>query len=129
MVRPRGRIYFNSVLKKREREHFPLSHWRDERGVPATGRRRFAAGLGWLGQRGKQSIGYLEPVLHQLPASAFNDIVPLTFGTGVGVTTLDSNEQYATGIPGMATTSGWDLTTGFGSPKVPLFVAGLAAAP
>jgi hypothetical protein len=49
--------------------------------------------------------------------------------TGAGVTTLDSNEQYGTGIPGMATTSGWDLTTGFGSPKVALFVAGLAAAP
>ena len=80
-------------------------------------------------QNGKQPIGYLEPVLYQLPASAFNDTVPLTFGTGAGVTVLDSNEQYDTGIPGMATTSGWDLTTGFGSPNVPLFVAGLAAAP
>src|SRR5947208_13205457 len=80
-------------------------------------------------QNGKQPIGYLEPVLYQLPASAFNDTVPLTFGTGAGVTALDSNEQYGTGIPGMATTSGWDLTTGFGSPNVPLFVAGLAAAP
>lgn len=80
-------------------------------------------------QNGKPSIGYLEPVLYQLPASAFNDTVPLTFGTGAGVITLDSNEQYGTGIPGMATTSGWDLTTGFGSPKVALFVAGLAAAP
>jgi len=80
-------------------------------------------------QNGKQPIGYLEPVLYQLPASAFNDTVPLTFGTGAGVTALDSNEQYGTGIPGMTTTSGWDLTTGFGSPNVPLFVAGLAAAP
>lgn len=80
-------------------------------------------------QNGKQPIGYLNPVLYQLPASDFNDTVALTFGTGAGVTTLGSNQQYGTGIPGMATTSGWDLTTGFGSPKVPLFVAGLAAAP
>ena len=80
-------------------------------------------------QNGKQPIGYLNPVLYQLPASDFNDTVALTFGTGAGVTTLNSNEQYATGIPGVATASGWDLTTGFGSPKVALFVAGLAAAP
>ena len=80
-------------------------------------------------QHNKQPIGYLNPVLYQLPASAFTDVVPLVFGTGPGVTTLNSNEQYGTGIPGMATTSGWDLTTGFGSPNVPLFVAGLAAAP
>jgi len=80
-------------------------------------------------QEGKQPIGYLNPVLYQLPASAFNDTVPLTFGTGAGVTTLDSNQQYGTTIQGMLTSSGWDLTTGWGSPKVPLFVAGLAAAP
>jgi subtilase family serine protease len=80
-------------------------------------------------QEGKQPIGYLNPVLYQLPASAFNDTVLLTFGTGAGVTTLDSNQQYGTRIQGMPTTSGCDLTTGWGSPKVPLFVAGLAAAP
>ena len=80
-------------------------------------------------QEGKQPIGYLNPVLYQLPASAFNDTVPLTFGTGAGVTTLDSNQQYGTTIQGMLTSSGWDLTTGWGSPNVPLFVAGLAAAP
>ena len=77
----------------------------------------------------KQPIGYLNPVLYQLPASAFNDTIPLTFGTGAGVTTLDSNQEFGSGIPGMQTTSGWDLTTGWGSPNVPLFVAGLAAAP
>jgi len=80
-------------------------------------------------QDSKQPIGYLNPVLYQLPASAFNDTVPLTFGTGAGVTSLDSNQLYGSGIPGMATTVGWDLTTGWGSPNVPVFVAGLAAAP
>jgi subtilase family serine protease len=80
-------------------------------------------------QNSKQPIGYLNPVLYQLPASAFNDTVPLTFGTGAGVTILESNQLYGSGIPGMSTTSGWDLTTGWGSPNVPVFVAGLAAAP
>ena len=72
---------------------------------------------------------YLNLVLYQLPASAFNDTVPLTLGTGAGVTILDSNQPYGSGIPGMPTTSGWDLTTGWGSPNVPVFVAGLAAGP
>jgi subtilase family serine protease len=80
-------------------------------------------------QNSKQPIGYLNPVLYQLPAGAFNDTAPLTFGTGAGVTILDSNQLYGSGIPGMPTTSGWDLTTGWGSPNVPVFVAELAAAP
>ena len=37
-------------------------------------------------------------------------------------------EEYGSGIPGMATTAGWDLTTGFGSPKAYDFVHDLAAA-
>jgi len=80
-------------------------------------------------QNGKQSIGYLNPVLYTLPASDFSDTVPQTFGTGNGVTTLDSNQVFGSGIPGMPTTPGWDLTTGFGSPVVPSFVADLGAAP
>jgi subtilase family serine protease len=78
---------------------------------------------------GKQSIGYLNPVLYQLDASAFNDTVPVTFGTGAGVTTLNSNQLDNFPIPGMPTSAGYDLTTGRGSPSVPAFVAGLAAAP
>ncbi len=77
---------------------------------------------------GKGPVGYLNPLLYQLPASAFNDIIPQTFGTGAGVATLDSNAQYGTGIPGMATTTGWDLTTGFGSPNAFNFVHDLANA-
>jgi subtilase family serine protease len=77
---------------------------------------------------GKGPVGYLNPLLYQLPARDFNDIVPQTFGTGAGVTTLDSNTEFGTGIPGMATTTGWDLTTGFGSPNAYNFVHDLAAA-
>ncbi len=79
-------------------------------------------------QMGKQPVGYLNPILYTLPARDFNDIVPLTFGTGPGVVTLDSNEQFGSGVPGMSTTTGWDLTTGFGSPKAFEFVHALANA-
>ena len=78
---------------------------------------------------GKQSIGYLNPVLYTLSSGDFTDTVPQTFGTGSGVVTLDSNEEYGSGVPGMATSSGYDLTTGFGSPAVPNLVSDLAAAP
>jgi subtilase family serine protease len=79
-------------------------------------------------QLSKLPIGYLNPVLYQLPANVFTDTLPSTFGTNGGVaTTLNSNEQFGTGIPGLPTTTGWDLTTGFGSPKAAAFVAALAA--
>jgi len=80
-------------------------------------------------QAGKGPVGYLNPRLYQLSAADFNDIVPLAFGTGAGVTTLDSNAQFGSGVPGMSTTIGWDLTTGFGSPKANQFVTDLAAQP
>ncbi len=75
---------------------------------------------------GKPSVGYLNPLLYKLPASDFTDIVPETFGIGAGVVTLNSNTEFGAGIPGMATTAGWDLTTGFGSPKAYAFVHDLA---
>ncbi len=80
-------------------------------------------------QMGKQPVGYLNPRLYQLPSTDFNDIVPETFGTGPGVTTLDSNAEFGTSIPGVQTTAGWDLTTGFGSPRAHAFVHDLAALP
>jgi len=80
-------------------------------------------------QAGKGPVGYLNPRLYQMPASDFNDIIPVTFGTGGGVTTLGTNAEFGTGIPGMPTTTGWDLTTGFGSPKADKFVPDLAAQP
>ncbi len=75
--------------------------------------------------KGRQHVGYLNPLLYTLPASDFNDIVPLTFGPGA--VTIDNNAQFGSGIAGMSTTSGWDLTTGFGSPKADKFVPDLAA--
>ena len=72
---------------------------------------------------GKQHVGYLNPYLYKMPASAFNDIVPETFGA----VTIKDNSQYGSGIAGYDATTGYDLTTGFGSPKADAFVHDLAA--
>jgi len=74
---------------------------------------------------GKQSIGYLNPVLYTLPASDFNDIVPHTFNS----VTIGDNGLFGSGVPGMPTTSGWDLTTGFGTPVAGSFASDLANKP
>ncbi len=76
-------------------------------------------------ENGKGPIGYLNPILYNLPADDFNDIVPETFGP----VTLDNNEVYGSGVPGFDTTAGYDLTTGLGSPKAYEFVHDLADAP
>ena len=76
---------------------------------------------------GKGSVGYLNPLLYKLPAKDFNDIVPQTFGTGQGLATLQDNSEYGTGIPGYQTTTGWDLTTGFGTPNGYNFAHDLAS--
>lgn len=80
-------------------------------------------------QAGKSSIGYLNPVLYTLSSSDFRDVVPETFGTGAGVTTLADNSEFGTGIQGMSTTGGWDLTTGFGTPEALQYVNDLGAQP
>ena len=76
-------------------------------------------------QKGKQPIGYLNPVLYTLPARDFNDIVPQTFGP----VTLDDNTEFGSGVPGFQTTAGYDLTTGLGSPKAYQFVHDLTDTP
>lgn len=75
-------------------------------------------------EMGKQHVGYLNPLLYTLPSSDFNDIVPQTFGN----VTIADNSLFGSGVAGMPTTTGWDLTTGFGSPNAPNFVHDLASA-
>jgi subtilase family serine protease len=69
-------------------------------------------------------VGYLNPLLYKLSASDFNDIVPQTFNA----VTLADNSLFGSGIAGMAVTPGYDLATGFGSPKADSLVHDLAAA-
>lgn len=96
----------------------------------------------------KKPLGFLDPLLYQVGdrsgsataafsgSGAFRDIVPRRYGTAAsGV--LDDNLlwQYdADGsvspgpVPGWPTRSGWDMTTGFGSPRASAFVAAIRAA-
>jgi subtilase family serine protease len=60
-------------------------------------------------------------------SSYFRDIVPQTFtGPDGTVFTLDNN-QWTIPQPGYKALTGYDLTTGFGSPRADRFVAALAA--
>lgn len=69
------------------------------------------------------TIGWLNPLLYKLPSSAFNDVVPQTFGT----VTISDNSLYGSGIPGYPALTGYDLATGFGSPNGATFVSDLAS--
>jgi subtilase family serine protease len=87
---------------------------------------------------GKDGIGDLNSVIYGASfdkGSAFSDIVPQTYGTAAsGV--LEDNQmwEYAAdgsvhpgAVAGFPTTSGYDLTTGWGSPEAAGYVAQLAA--
>jgi subtilase family serine protease len=97
---------------------------------------------------GRPPLGFLNPLLYKVGDSAgaatpgftgggsFRDIVPHRYGTAAsGV--LDDNQlwQYNPDgsvspgpVPGWPTRPGWDMTTGFGSPRAPAFVAAVRAA-
>jgi subtilase family serine protease len=75
---------------------------------------------------GKGPLGHLAPRLYQLPAGDFNDIVPVTFGSGANAVTVGDNSRFGSGVPGWPCTVGYDLTTGLGSPKAYSFVHDLA---
>lgn len=87
---------------------------------------------------GKPGIGDLNAVIYSGSfdrSVAFSDIVPQTYGTAASGVLADNRmwEYAADGsvhpgaIPGMPTTTGYDLTTGWGSPKAAGYVAQLAA--
>jgi subtilase family serine protease len=86
---------------------------------------------------GEAPLGYLNPLLYQVGSgAAFRDIVPVTEGTAAsGV--MDDNQLWeyeadgsvAPGpVAGNPTLTGWDLTTGFGSPRAAGFIAAVRAA-
>jgi len=97
---------------------------------------------------GKQPIGFLDPILYTDgvgASSAYQDVVPVhegsapaTFaGSEVDVTgpvyksvgDLQDNQLWGSSVPGYATTSGYDATTGWGTPNAPAFVSSLVAMP
>jgi subtilase family serine protease len=97
---------------------------------------------------GLPPLGFLNPLLYKVgdragaatvpftAGGSFRDIVPRTYGTAAsGV--LDDNQlwQYNPDgsvspgpVPGWPTLPGWDMTTGFGSPRAPAFVSAIRAA-
>jgi tripeptidyl-peptidase-1 len=94
---------------------------------------------------GKSPIGFLDPILYSGlgSSSAYTDIVPehlgsapATFaGADVGVTgavsksvgDLVDNQMWDVPVPGYQTTTGYDATTGWGTPSAPAFVADLVS--
>ena len=89
---------------------------------------------------GKAPIGDLNKAIYSAGfdrSAAFSDIVPRTYGTtpsGVladnQVWDTDANGfVFRDAVPGYPTTAGYDLTTGWGSPSAPGYVAQITAAP
>jgi subtilase family serine protease len=93
-------------------------------------------------------LGFLNPLLYRVgdqPGAAtaafggggsFRDIVPHTYGTAASGVLADNRlwQYNADGsvspgpVPGWPTLPGWDMTTGFGSPRAAAFVAAIRAA-
>jgi hypothetical protein len=89
---------------------------------------------------GKPGIGNLNEAIYapSFPrATAFSDVVAHTYGTAPSGGLQDNRmwEYGADGfvhpgpVAGWPTTAGYDLTTGWGSPDAPGYVAALTAAP
>lgn len=82
-------------------------------------------------------LGHLAPLLYTVGSgAAFRDIVPVTQGSAASGVLVDNRlwEYEADGsvapgpVAGHPTLTGWDLTTGFGSPNAVAFVAAVRAA-
>ncbi|MGZ4277884.1 MAG: S53 family peptidase [Solirubrobacteraceae bacterium] len=87
---------------------------------------------------GGDPLGWLNPLLYANGENggAYHDIVPHQYGTADSGF-LRNNELYAQNadgsttqpgpVHGWPTTTGWDQTTGFGTPNAPAFIAALRA--
>jgi subtilase family serine protease len=95
---------------------------------------------------GKTPIGFLDPILYSgVGASDYSDIAPQHYGSApatfagseVGVSgrvfksvgDLRDNQLWQVPVAGYPTTTGYDATTGWGTPNAPAFVSNLAAMP
>ncbi len=95
---------------------------------------------------GKAPIGFLDPILYSgVGAADYTDMVPQHYGSApatfagaeVGVSgtvfksvgDLRDNQLWEVPVAGYPTTSGYDATTGWGTPNAPAFVTALASMP
>jgi subtilase family serine protease len=87
---------------------------------------------------GKAPLGNVGPRLYAIGSGAFADVAPVHQGAaGVISGNLDSNTMFSYNgdgnavtigsVPGWPTLTGWDMTTGFGTPWAPTYVAELTA--
>ena len=87
----------------------------------------------------QKPLGHLAPLLYKVGpnAAAFRDVVPVTQGTALSGKLVDNRlfdyngdgEAVTPGpVLGWPARDGWDMTTGFGTPKAPGFVAAVRAA-
>jgi subtilase family serine protease len=91
-------------------------------------------------EAGEAPLGFLNPYLYRVGANdpgAFRDVVPQIYGTALSGRLVDNRLFSYNGdgnpvspgpIPGWPTTTGWDMTTGFGTPHAGALVAALRAA-
>ena len=88
---------------------------------------------------GQRPLGHLAPLLYKVGSngSAFRDVVPVTQGSAVSGRLINNQLFDYNGdgvdvtpgpVPGWPVRTGWDMTTGFGTPKAPGFVAAVRAA-
>jgi subtilase family serine protease len=88
---------------------------------------------------GQPPLGHLAPLLYSVGenASAFRDVVPTTEGTALSGKLVDNGLFDYNGdgvavskgpIAGSPVLNGWDMTTGFGTPRAAGFVAAVRAA-
>lgn len=102
------------------------------------------AGLVALGNQlqaakpGGKPLGFLNPLIYHVGSGpAFDDVVPVQEGTAASGHLFDNGmwDYIADGqpvqkdaVPGWPTTSGYDMTTGFGTPRAAAFLQELGAA-
>ena len=65
-------------------------------------------------------MGFLNPFLYQLPASAFQDVT-------IGDNTCTEDGCYS--CSGYSAWPGWDATTGLGTPNISAIIAAALALP
>ncbi len=82
-------------------------------------------------------LGFLNPLIYKAGGGSYRDVVPQTFGSAVSGQLVNNRLFSYNGdgvdvtpgpVPGHPVTSGWDETTGYGSPDGAAWVAAIRAA-
>jgi len=83
---------------------------------------------------GKRPLGNIDPLIYNHP-EWFTDVKPVTEGTAASGQLVNNRDWDYNGdgaavtpdpVPGWPTLTGYDMTTGLGTPKAPAYVGGLA---